>query len=212
VRRTSVVVFGERSRYHAAPFSEVEATMSDIFNERAVALVDLFFAERDEELLANLRARAADVSNVAALREQTGISDDQVLADLVGLGVTSETLTAFSLVPMFAVAWTDGVLDIGERNAILVEAIASGIEDGSTAHKLIDGWLASAPKPELIVVWDEFAAALKSKLGATELTRLRVDVIDRALRVARASGGFLGIGAVSAAEARAVAWLERILT
>jgi hypothetical protein len=104
VRRTSVVVFAERSRYHAAPFSEVEATMSDIFNERAVALVDLFFAERDEELLANLRARAADVSNVAALREHTGISDDQVLADLVGLGVTSETLTAFSLVPMFAVA------------------------------------------------------------------------------------------------------------
>lgn len=186
--------------------------MSDIFNERAVALVDLFFAERDEELLAALRAHSADASNVTALREHTGINDEQVLADLVRLGVTPETLAAFSLVPMFAVAWTDGVLDLGERQAILVEAIAAGIEDGGTAHKLIDGWLASAPRPELIVAWDEFATALKGKLGADELARTRADVVDRALRVARASGGFLGIGAVSAAEARAVAWLERVLS
>ena len=184
--------------------------MSELLQDRAKSLVDLFFAQRDEELLAALRGQAVDASNMDALRAHTGVTDDAVLADLVRVGVTPETLAAFSLVPMFAVAWSDRMLDDAERRAILLECIALGIASDSPAHKLVESWLSSEPNPALIAAWDDFAGSLLPALGASERVRMSEETMERARRVARASGGLLGIGATSASEQRAIAWLERV--
>ena len=86
--------------------------MSDALTERGRALEDMFFAARDQERVAALRARAELEGAAASLSQQTLVEDEAVLHRVVGLGVTVETLAAFSVVPLLYVAWGDRVLDL----------------------------------------------------------------------------------------------------
>jgi|JI7StandDraft_1071085.scaffolds.fasta_scaffold481539_1 hypothetical protein len=185
--------------------------MSDALTERGRALEDMFFAARDQERVAALRARAELEGAAASLSQQTLVEDEAVLHRVVGLGVTVETLAAFSVVPLLYVAWGDRVLDPAERDAIVAEAVAAGIETGSAAHDLLQSWLTRSPNPELFEAWRAFHAELAPHLSERERGALKEDILSKAARVARASGGFLGFGSVSAAEQAALRQLETLL-
>jgi hypothetical protein len=185
--------------------------MSDALTERGRALEDLFFAERDQQRLAALKAKAKVAEAAAALARYTHIEDEQVLARVAELGITVETLAAFSIVPMLFVAWGDRILDAAERDAILVEAVAAGIESDSPAHELLKSWLTRSPNPDLFEAWKSFHAELSPHLSERERLALKEDIVAKAGRVARASGGFLGFGSVSAAEQAALTKLEELL-
>lgn len=185
--------------------------MVDPLNDRGKALVDRFFAERDRQLVEALRARASSAANVAELKAATGVADEGVLTALGALGVTADAVAALSIVPMLAIAWSDRVLDDAERGAILLECVDMGIAEGSHAHQIIASWLRSSPDDALVEAWAHYWEALKGVISLDDAQRVRADLLERARRIARSSGGLLGIGATSAAERRGLAWLESVL-
>ncbi|MGC6493738.1 MAG: hypothetical protein ACON5B_12965 [Myxococcota bacterium] len=185
--------------------------MSDMLHERGKALEDLFFAHKDAERVAALQARAARDAQVHELTDVTGIHDADVLGHLVSLGVTADTLAALALVPVLHVAWSDRVLDANERNTLLLEAAEAGVVRGSVAHTLLESWLGTAYNADLFSAWADYWTALRPHMGADKAANMASGMIAVAERVARASGGFAGINAVSAAERSALAEIRSVL-
>ena len=87
----------------------------EFLGDRRRALEDSFFANRDRQLLQQLRSRVLkeEFANVS------GIKDDAVLEHLLEANISPETLTCLALVPLIAVAWADGKMDEKERQALL---------------------------------------------------------------------------------------------
>ena len=59
-----------------------------------------FFRERDQELLEYLRSQAEESNLRSQLSEISGIVDTEVLDALIRAGITAESLSALSLLPM----------------------------------------------------------------------------------------------------------------
>lgn len=184
---------------------------SDSLHDRGKTLEDIFFAERDRQLIQALKDKAAKDKAAVDLGKLTGIQSAEVLAKVAGLGVTADSLAAFAIVPLLYVAWADSVLDTAEREAILLEAAAMGLDDDSPGYTLLQGWLTREPHPELFTAWRTFHAALAPHLSETERASLKTDLMDKARRIARSSGGLLGLGSVSADEREALRKLDELL-
>lgn len=179
--------------------------------DRANALEEKFFGDKDQELLQQLRAQQEETASAKRIGELTGLGDDPSTAHLAGIGVRPETITALSLIPLLYVAWGDNELDEAERKAILAEARDAGIVQGSKSFKLLSTWLTRTPQPELFATWSEYWTALRPTLQAEQAEAVAEALLARAGRIARASGGFLGIGSVSSSESAALENLERVL-
>ncbi len=178
--------------------------MSDL-KSRGAALENLFFGNRDQELLEKLRAELSADRDREALKATTGIDDADALNMLVDQGVTTEGLSALSLVPLVAVAWSDGKLDTKEKDAILKAADASGIETETAAYSLLQSWMADQPDPALFEAWKSYVAALKTQLAAGDLENLKSSIVNRSNSVAKAAGGFVGVGAICDSEKKVIA-------
>jgi hypothetical protein len=144
-----------------------------------------------------------------ALSAASGITDAALLGKLVAAGIDGETLTALSLVPLVAVAWADGSLDERERAALLLAAAESGMEPDGPAFRLLQGWLAQAPKPRLVEAWSDYVRDRSDVMDAEARLGLRLHLLGRARRVAEAAGSALGHASpISPAEASMLTRLE----
>jgi len=182
----------------------------EILRDRGKSLEDAFFRREDQKLLARLQELRKAELNREELAKATGISKPEVLDRLLGLGIQTETLAALSIVPLVEVAWADGQLDAKERHAVLEHAGDAGIAKGSAAYGLLEAWLQHRPSQQLLDAWRDLVRAIREQIGAEEAERLKAEIVERARRVARASGGVLGLGSkVSSAEAAMLASLER---
>lgn len=180
----------------------------EILKERKDALENEFFKKQDERALEELRAKNAEAEVRAALGKVSGISDSPTLDALIEMGITAETLTAVSLVPMVVVAWADGKLDEAERSAIL-KAFREANADNEGTSALLEEWLSSRPAPELLDSWKLYIKAVLEELRPEAREALRVQLVGGARDVAEAAGGFLGLGnKVSSSEAEALKDLE----
>jgi hypothetical protein len=180
-----------------------------VLKSRGRALEESFFARRNEELLQKLRQKQAAEERRQALAAVSGITDDAVLDRLIELELCAETVAAAALVPLVEVAWADGAVQDREREAILRAAEESGIDQESTAHQLLENWLAEAPEPTLMDVWRDYVNALAEKVGGEEKEKLQSQLLGRARAVAEAAGGFLGLGKISAKEQAVLEQLEK---
>jgi hypothetical protein len=177
----------------------------DAFAARRRALEDAFFQKRDAELAKNIRLHLAEMEEKQKLTHVSGILDEHVLVDLVHAGVSAETLLAMRFVPMIGVAWADRVVSQEERAAVLGAAEAEGIAAGSPAHKLLEAWLEHKPDQAVFVAWKEYVSALAGVMPAVTLQKLRERTEHLCHKVAKATGGILGVGSISAAEHAAIA-------
>ncbi len=177
--------------------------------EHGKAMEDRFFVERDRQLLDQLRKEIADKENVEALASVSGISDATVLAAMVHCGVTAESMTSVSLIPLVAVAWADGSVDAAEKDAVLKATESAGIESGSASHSLVQSWLRAKPSEELLDSWKQYITGLKASLEPAAFKQLKKTVLDRARSVAEAAGGILGFGKTSGSESKVLAELEQ---
>ena len=64
----------------------------------------------------------------------------------------------------------------------------------------------------MVEAWKGFHGQLSAKLSAEERAEFKSNILANAERVARASGGFLGIGSVSSEERTAISELEKLLS
>ena len=163
-------------------------------SEKSRILEANFFRERDQELLAYLRSQAEESNLRSQLSEISGIVETEILDTLIQAGITAESLSAFSLLPMVRVAWADAKVQGNEREAILQSAHAEGVTEGSTSYRLLESWLSERPGPALLEAWWEYVSGLAKELDEKSLAAMRQATLDRARRVAEASGGLLGFG------------------
>ncbi len=168
--------------------------MEDSIHERGKAIENLFFAEADKKLLEKLRARMEGEESRKALAAASGIQDQAVLDTFLAHQVTPESLTSVGLIPLVAVAWADGVMEDSERNAILQAADIAGIKMGTPSYETLEKWLQTKPQPELLNSWKAYVATMKANLDPAAMSQLKNSVLERAESVAKAAGGFLGLG------------------
>jgi uncharacterized membrane protein YebE (DUF533 family) len=182
----------------------------DFLGDRRASLENAFFAQQDAALRRRMAESDLTKAKKAALVDASGINDGAVLDKLLALNITSETLTAISLVPLVAVAWADGSIDANERDAVLAAAEKSGVNRQSPNHELLNGWLAKKPSPELVTAWKQYVSALLTNLDSAAKLLLKAEILGRAKSVAEAAGGFLGLTArISEAEQRVLDDLEK---
>lgn len=175
---------------------------------RAKELEDSFFAKENARLLAKLREEAAREEKRQEFRKVLNVANDELLDALMGLGVEPETLVAVSLVPLVEVAWADGEIQDKERAAILRAAEERGVALGTATHDLLESWLLTKPQAELFEVWQRYVGEIMASLAEKAREQLKNAALGRARAVAEAAGGFLGVGAISAAEKSMLEKLE----
>jgi hypothetical protein len=168
--------------------------MEDSIHERGRAMEDLYFIQKDQQLLEKLKAEMANEENRKALEKATGIHDPAVLDNMLAVDIRPESLLALSLIPLVAVAWADDSLENAEKQAILQAADIAGIDTGTVAHQTLDAWLTTKPSPELLTAWEGYVKSMKGILDPTVYGQFKAQVLDRAESVAKAAGGFLGLG------------------
>ena len=182
----------------------------DFLSDRKVALENAFFAERD----AMLRRQFGEEEQVKLRRDTlsaaSGIKDAVVLDKVLAQNVTRETLAALFLVPLVVVAWADGTLDARERSAVLAAAEQAGLDKQHAGYRLLECWLTRKPPPELLARWKAYVSALSMTLTEEARDAIQSEVIGRATTIAKAAGGFIGIGRkVSSDEAAVLTELEQ---
>jgi hypothetical protein len=170
------------------------------FDERRKALENAFFHKRDSDLLQQLRQRMQRLEDKTKLVEATGIQEEGLLERLLDLQITPETLGALMLVPLVEVAWASGTVHGKQREAVMKAAQQSGLTSDSPAHRLLIGWLATRPGPELLSVWKDYVHSQSRRMGRAALDAMRDDIMDRALFVAESAGGILGFHKVAREE------------
>ncbi len=181
--------------------------MSVSLHDRGKALEQSFFREVDKQLLEKLRADQEQKKSLAAA---CTITDEAVLDQLIEAGIEGETMVAFALYPLVAVAWADGNIQAKEREAILSALAEDGLVADDPNYRLVEQWLAEQPGDELLATWKEYVAALQETLGESGVAPLKRDILGRAQRVAESAGGILGLGnKVSESEAAVLSELEK---
>jgi hypothetical protein len=172
------------------------------------SLEDAFFLQSDRLLIERRAQLQAMQETKEALAEVSGIKDEAILEKLVRLNVSPETLAALAVVPLIEVVWADGRVDEKERQVVLAHAKKQGIHDGSIEHDLLDRWLRQRPGNELLEAWRHYVEGLCARMEPSERARLRSELLRDVRVAAEASGGFFGLGGISAKEKAMLANLE----
>jgi hypothetical protein len=188
--------------------SEHQHDGRQVLGDRIRTLEDEFFRREDQRLMDRLRELKQREVSREALSKASGITNPSILDTLIDLGIRPEIVGALAIIPLVEVAWADGSIDGRERQAILERAQKSGIEAGSPGHDLLASWLERRPEPKLLTSWIHLVEGICESLGRDEVAALRTGLVERTRAVARASGGVLGVGSVSSAEAEMIKQLE----
>ena len=163
-----------------------------------------YFLRAEAELLEKVRVRAAKEAERKAMGEQHGVEDPEILAAFEDAGYDRHTVRILHLVPILQIAWVDGEISKAEREEILRLAAARGVDEGSPAHVRLLSWLDAPPSPEFFERTMTILARLIEALPEERETTLQGEIMTSALKVASASGGFLGLGSKVSAEEKAL--------
>jgi hypothetical protein len=175
-------------------------------------LEERFFAELDQQLLAKIQAEQANTHTAEDIQRVAGINDPKLAEHIAAIGVTVETLTAFRLVPLVAVAWADDRIEENERYVIMQTAEKSGIKQGDPSMELLKVWTTKRPPSELFQCWCDYTKSLSMSLNGEMRAVLKKEVIDQVRAVAQAAGGVIGFGSVSASEKAMIECIEKTLS
>lgn len=182
--------------------------MAEFRENTRQTMEDLFYRKEDQKLIEKLRAMKQMKDDKRSLSEVSGIHNDAVLEKLVKLGIKPETMACLAMTPLVEVAWADGKVDEKERAAILSAAEKEGIIEGSIEYALLKQLIATKPTPALLEAWRHFIQGLCEKLTEQEKSDLKAEIMAHAQAIAKASGGFLGLGSVSKSEQQMIGYLE----
>jgi hypothetical protein len=183
-----------------------------LLRNRGKALEEAFFTRHNQRLMRSLQ-RVDDLeSRAVALAEVSGIRNESLIHECLDLDIHAETFAALMLVPMIAVAWSDGEVSIEERSAILRVAERNGILKKSPAHDLLDGWLKHKPAADLMTAWKKYVREVVSSLTKSSREALVRQVLKDSEQVAEVAGGFWGLGnPVSPAEEAVLSSIRQAL-
>jgi hypothetical protein len=177
--------------------------------QRWFNLEEQFFKSLDHQLLTKLREQSRISQSADSIMQLTGINDHELAEKIASMDVSAETLAAFRLVPLVAVAWANDHIAPNEQYVIDQAAENAGLDE--SAMKLLGQWTSNRPGSELLETWCEYASALVQSLDESHRNSLREQIVGQAMAVARASGGILGIGSVSPSEKATIQKIKQAL-
>ncbi|HAR64457.1 MAG: hypothetical protein DKM50_00825 [Candidatus Margulisiibacteriota bacterium] len=163
-------------------------------------LEDLFFYDQDQKLIENLKLMEKMKETKETLSQVSGITDDAILERLVQLDIHPQVMASVSIIPLVAVAWADGVVDEKEKKSVLECADNDIFRKNQIDRDLIDSWLTHKPPKKLIDAWISYVHGLCKELDDAQLKYLKEQIMGHCDKIARVSGGFLGIGKISGEE------------
>ena len=172
------------------------------------SLEEAFFLEQDRDLIERKAQLHRMEKTKEALASVSGIRDQGVLEQLVRLGVGAETVAALAVVPLIEVVWADGHVDEEERQVVLDHAKKQGILPGNIEHALLERWLSHRPGDGVLAAWQHYVEALCDRMDVAQRAALKSELLREVRAAAEASGGFLGLGTISAAEKAVLEKLE----
>ena len=186
--------------------------MKDSISERGRSLEDEYFRRRDREMLEQARnqlEQAQDHQVAADGRRQRaaalGIDDEAIATALSAYGFDAATMSLVYIVPAIQVAWADGRLSAGERAEIeRLLTLREMQSSGGLGRRLVAGWLAEEPRGDFYRVAMAALRLLLARLGDDARRRVVTQIVDDCTAVAKASGGLLGLGALSRAESDSI--------
>ena len=178
---------------------------------RGQALEEAFFYRMDQELIEQLSRQLKREEKIRLYGAATGIQDRKHLELLADSGFELPTLTAFIWIPLLFVAWADGSADDMEKGVISEVLENKGISQKTTSMLLDHEWFRKRPTEELWQVWAEFSTATLGALNPDLHDELIKEIVSLCRVVAHASGGVMGLGKISASEARVIDRVVRTL-
>jgi hypothetical protein len=177
----------------------------DVFAQRKTGLEEEYFRKKELELLEQIRRRATLQAEREELAEATGIADEEILATLREMGYTRETVELLHLVPLVQVAWASGSVTPRERELVLRLSEWRGVRMDSPAWEQLNNWLDERPSDDFFLRTLRVIRRLLDSQTMKEQVTGRTGLISFCIRIANASGGFLGIGSkVSEGEQAAI--------
>ena len=166
----------------------------DVFAQRKIGLEEEYFRKKEQELLEQIRRRTALQAEREELAEATGIADEEILATMREMGYTRETVGLLHLVPLVQVAWASGSVTPRERELVLRLSEWCGVRKDSPAWEQLNNWLDDRPSDDFFLKTLRIIRCLLDFQTVKEQVTGRTDLISFCIRIANASGGFLGVG------------------
>jgi len=164
------------------------------------AKLESYHRQQDEALIEQLRVKMQQEAAADQIGQETGITDDALLAQLSAQGITAETIPVVHIIPLLSVAWADGEIQEAERREILAAAKITGADSGA-ARALLDEMLEKGPSKDLVNASLSFISSLMAAMPADDSATQGGSLADMAWRIADASGGVFGMwGRVDDAE------------
>lgn len=168
-------------------------------------LIDKAFVREEYERVTLLRKQFEIQAVRNRLIEASGIRDEKLLDKLAAFEINADNFVALDYAPIVFTAWADGMVTPEERYAAW-RAWADLIDRGQAASLFLQ-WLSEPPAKGLLHVWEEFAVERLMNWDVSVAPSFGDQIFELSKKVAAASGGILGVAAVSAVEHQV---LERI--
>jgi hypothetical protein len=163
---------------------------SDAVDDGGRALDKESIRKKDRELLDKIRHASAFGG---VLKDRTSISDLAMLAELLDLGFTADTIVLLPLVPVIELAWAEGGIAPAERQLLVSLARRRGVEDGSTADRQLREWMEARPSSEVFGKAGRLIAALLSSGALVTRGLTSEQLVSYCEEIASASGGLFGL-------------------
>jgi hypothetical protein len=165
---------------------------NDVFAQRKTGLEEEYFHKKEQELLERIRRRTALQDERETLAEAIGIADEEILATLGEMGYTRETVALLHLVPLVQVAWASGSVTPRERELVLRLSEWRGVRKDSQAMDQLNNWLNKRPSDDFFLKTLRIIRCLLDIQTVKEMVTSRTQLISFCIRIANASGDFLG--------------------
>ncbi len=163
-----------------------------------------FFTDLEDLIVTRLKTHYGSKQGRDELVRSTGIHDETLISELCQLGVDADSLIALRLFPLVIVAWAEERADEAERSSVMDEAKRMGIAEDSVAWLMLDSWLRRSPPGIGVDAWKRYTHELFSSLTRASKKQL-IELTERQMiAVAKASGGYFGLGKISTREQRAI--------
>lgn len=182
------------------------------FEELRRGREDAWFQARDRRLIQALKTDHDHDTEVAAMEAVSHVHDSELLDALEGLGITHDTLPVLHLVPLAEVAWADGRLVEGERDALLEAATGAGLAPRTPAWEAFRDLLEAPPSKELAEASHRYIWAVLASQPDLDTGEALQDIEEALHRVARHTHLLLGrLGYEGRPEKQAIAKLTQEL-
>lgn len=151
-----------------------------------------------------------ELSEMEALSDALGIQDAAVLKAFLAQGLGPATAPAIDLVPVVFVAWARPQESIGESAATIEAVHEMELRGFPETWHVIQNWLDIRPGQEL---WDLWVRYMQCRLGSMSVEQrkgLHKRMRRQAYFVAKASGGWVGIGPICKEEQEVLDQIDTI--